>query len=115
MPIVRLASYIKTSGDEELTHLHTPGEGWHYIPDGETSEHAILAEVVLFCKLVGADAQAIFDDAGEVGAMDLAAQGMSDLAREITESDFKAIVDDLDDVNYHTLAKYFSRYENYRK
>lgn len=69
----------------------------------------------MFCELVGADFRAIVEsgDDGSSSFYASAEDGRQYLARGITEADLPAILDDLDDINYHTLMKYLARWKSY--
>jgi hypothetical protein len=103
-----------------LTHKHTPGDGWHYLPtQGEatycyngaywfvnmdTSEEAILAAVSYLCAEADLDFTAIQQEAYPEETPYLPTEAdLNQLARPVNKDDWPALLDDLTDVNYHSL------------
>ena len=107
-----------------ITHQHAPGNGWHYVPgkvdyffNGQywfcqrsTSEGAILAHVLDLCNLYGLNFDALQREAypneapQAVNAADLLA-----CTRPATKDDTCAVLESLEDVNYHGLAGLLSQ------
>jgi hypothetical protein len=99
---------------------HTPGTGWHYVPaepmicfNGsywfvmrESSEGAILAHFKQICDLYGLDYIALQKEAyPDEEPQTVTAEYNKLLARPATIEDAEKVLDDLTDVNYHSLRE----------
>lgn len=106
----------------QLSHLHEPGQGWHYVPgvaeirhNGRywypcvpTSAGAICAHVEDVCKEMGLDFEELYRRAyPEEEFMPVTDEDRAACARPAVFGDSQAVVDDLADVNYHALAAVF--------
>lgn len=132
----RPAADVMAYLDEQVRYFmqdakrHEPGMGWHYIPgpvslvlqDTEglaqgrwyyrpvTSERAILAHCEDICRIKGLDLSVLYAQAyPEEGALTSTAEDHAQCVRPATLDDIEAVLDDLTDVNYHSLRKVLGR------
>ena len=104
--------------------LHEPGMGWHFLPGAVvityngnywydspvTSESAILAHCEDLCLLKGVDLAALYAEAyPEEEPLAIAPEGHAQCARAAGLDDLEAILEDLTDINYHSLRTVLER------
>ena len=98
---------------------HTPGDGWHFLPDPpaevgwngkywwgmpRSCEGAVLAAVARLCELRGLDFMALQREAyPDEEPYTPTQQDRGELARPVTVFDAYRILEDLTDINYHSL------------
>jgi hypothetical protein len=120
-----LASNIRLSLTREverlraMAHLHTPGDGWHYLPtraeymyNGSywfatlaTSEGPILANVADLCVELGIGFDTLYRTAypDEWSVPQVSEDDRAMRSQPATIRDASKVLHDLEDVNYHSL------------
>lgn len=87
-----------------MAHLHNPGDGWHHLPNGESSEEAVLSHVEDICKATGLDYRTVYKEAYPDEDIIAPSQGDATMcARKATLADLPKVLEDLEDINYHSL------------
>lgn len=117
-PNAEQAQQLEKTLQEKKSFKHKPGDGWHYLPlpaiaffrrsqwhlQAATSEGAVLAHTEDLCKELGLDFQALCQKAYPDEEITPATQEDRDACdRPATKDDIQAILDDLTDINYHSL------------
>lgn len=101
-----------------LIHLHSPGDGWHYVP-GQTdcyfngrywyiyqssSEGAVLVHVRDICTELGLDAMQLQREAyPDEKPSHVTEEDLNACTRAATIEDIDVVLEDLTDINYHSL------------
>lgn len=119
-----MRGYLLKQAKEMRRHLHDhlPGDGYHelahcyhvclrgedlrgeeWFGQFETSEGAVLAHVEDICLLAGIDYDVLVMQAYN-RVMRASANDRRACRRAATLADIDAVMDDLEDINYHTLA-----------
>ena len=110
--------------NRKYVHAHRPGDGWHFLPGSPaimyngsywfgtypTSEGAILAQVADICQTTGVSFDGIYRTAyGDQGeeTPEITAAERAACERPATTQDIRAVLADLEDVNYHSLYATF--------
>lgn len=103
----------------KYTKLHSPGDGWHYLPGPvifalessgrwfnlrETSEGCVFAHLEEICTLAGLDFQELCARAYPDEDIRVGDEDRIHCVRSATLNDVQAVIGDLDDINYGTLA-----------
>ncbi|MEO8379406.1 MAG: hypothetical protein ABI779_07060 [Acidobacteriota bacterium] len=118
-PSLRLSLTRDIEGKRAMAHLHSPGDGWHYLPtraeyvhNGSywfstlgTSEGPILANVADLCDEIGAAFDALYRTAypEDRSVPEVSAEDRAMRSRPATIRDASKVLHDLEDVNYHAL------------
>lgn len=116
-----LMKQIEHDAASDLMHKHLPGDGWHYVPgepcichNGKYWFHsmpdsggAILTMAFDLCELMNLNFRALYDKAypDEVGDEPFTPSeaDRAACARPVTLDDIPAVMDDLTDINWHSL------------
>jgi hypothetical protein len=119
-PPVRLSLVKQIEALRSMTHLHAPGDGWHYLPSRAeylyngsywfaslaTSEGPILANVLDLCRELGISFAKLYrsaypDEGPTAPKITKADRAMR--SRPVTIKDARKVLADLESVNYHAL------------
>jgi hypothetical protein len=86
-------------------NLHTPGMGWHMIDRDFSSENAIIAHVSDICTALGLRLDTLWREA--YPDEDVPDAMPEPCARPATVADAQAVIEDLEDVNFHSFNAVF--------
>jgi hypothetical protein len=118
-PSVRLSLAREVEAIRAMAHLHSPGDGWHYLPtradyihNGSswfatlgTSEGPILANVMDLCHELGITFEALYRRAYPEDRLPptITDEDRAMRSRPASIRDAAKVLTDLQDVNYHAL------------
>lgn len=118
-PNIRLALTREIEAKRAIARLHSPGDGWHYLPtradylhNGSywfatlgTSEGPILANVDDLCAELGISFETLYRTAypEEHTVPEITAEDRAMRMRSASIQDAAKVLADLEDVNYHAL------------